>query len=219
MKRILICATQVPFVRGGAELLVDGLRDALRERGHRVDVVSLPFAWQPHELIGRAALAWRLLDLRSVNDVPIDQVICTKFPSYAVNHPRKVVWLVHQHRQAYDWYGTPFSDFANTPEDRATASCCCVWIARALGEAQRRYTISNNVGARLQALQRAGQPDALPAQPLRRRAARRQLWRLHSFRRATRRRQTPRSAAARAGAHRNAAALRIHQHRAGARAA
>ena len=61
MKRILICATQVPFVRGGAELLVDGLRDALRERGHTVDVISLPFAWQPHELIGRSALAWRLL--------------------------------------------------------------------------------------------------------------------------------------------------------------
>ena len=68
-KRILICATQVPFVRGGAELLVDGLRDALRERGHSVDLISLPFAWQPHDLIGRAALAWRLLDLRSVNDV------------------------------------------------------------------------------------------------------------------------------------------------------
>ncbi|HEX9442309.1 MAG TPA: glycosyltransferase family 4 protein [Roseiflexaceae bacterium] len=150
MKRILICATQVPFVRGGAELLVEGLRDALRERGHAVDVVSLPFAWQPHELIGRAALAWRLLDLTSVNDVPVDQVICTKFPSYAVRHPRKVVWLVHQHRQAYDWYGTPFSDFANTPEDRAVREMLLRLDRRALGEARRRYTISRNVGARLQ---------------------------------------------------------------------
>src|SRR3712207_7057064 len=25
---------------------------------------------------------------------------------------------VHQHRQAYDWYGTPLSDFANTPADQ-----------------------------------------------------------------------------------------------------
>jgi glycosyltransferase involved in cell wall biosynthesis len=149
MRHILICATQVPFVRGGAELLVDGLRDALRERGHSVDVISLPFAWQPHNLIGRAALAWRLLDLTSVNGEPIDQVICTKFPSYAVNHPRKVVWLVHQHRQAYDWYGTPFSDFANTPEDRATREMLLRVDRRALGEAQRRYTISDNVGARL----------------------------------------------------------------------
>lgn len=148
-KRILICATQVPFVRGGAELLVDGLRDALRERGHTVDVVSLPFAWQPHELIGRAALAWRLLDLSSVNDQPVDQVICTKFPSYAVRHPRKVVWLVHQHRQAYDWYGTRFSDFANTPEDRAVRDMLLRMDRAALGEARRLYTISRNVGARL----------------------------------------------------------------------
>ncbi|HEX9441319.1 MAG TPA: glycosyltransferase family 4 protein, partial [Roseiflexaceae bacterium] len=148
-KRILICATQVPFVRGGAELLVEGLRDALRERGHMVDVVNLPFAWQPHDLIGRAALAWRLLDLTNVNDVPIDQVICTKFPSYAVQHPRKVVWLVHQHRQAYDWYGTPFSDFANTPEDRAVRDMLLRIDRATLGEARRLYTISRNVGARL----------------------------------------------------------------------
>jgi glycosyltransferase involved in cell wall biosynthesis len=148
-KRILICATQVPFARGGAELLVEGLRDALRERGHTVDVVSLPFAWQPHELIGRTALAWRLLDLSNVNDAPVDQVICTKFPSYAVRHPRKVVWLVHQHRQAYDWYGTPFSDFANTDEDRAVRDMLLRMDRTTLGEAQRLHTISRNVSARL----------------------------------------------------------------------
>ena len=149
MKRILICATQVPFVRGGAELLVEGLRDALRERGHVVDVVSLPFAWQPHDLIGRSALAWRMIDLTQVNDVPVDMVICTKFPSYAIRHPRKVVWLVHQHRQAYDWYGTPFSDFANTPADRAIRELLLRIDRVTLGEAQRRYSISRNVAARL----------------------------------------------------------------------
>lgn len=148
--RILICATQVPFVRGGAELLVEGLRDALRERGHTVDVVSLPFAWQPHELIGQAALSWRLLDLTHVNDVAVDLVICTKFPSYAVRHPRKVVWLVHQHRQAYDWYGTPLSDFANTAGDRAVRDLLIRMDRTMLGEARHRYTISRNVGARLQ---------------------------------------------------------------------
>jgi glycosyltransferase involved in cell wall biosynthesis len=159
-KRILICATQVPFTRGGAELLVEGLRDALRERGHTVDVVSLPFAWQPHELIGQSALAWRLLDLTSVNALPVDQVICTKFPSYAVRHPRKVVWLVHQHRQAYDWYGTPFSDFANTPEDRAARDMLLRMDRTTLGEAQRLCTISRNVSARLKRF------NGLDSQPL-----------------------------------------------------
>jgi glycosyltransferase involved in cell wall biosynthesis len=161
-KRILICSTQVPFVRGGAELLVDGLRDALRERGHAVDVVSLPFAWQPHDRIGPAVLAWRLLDLTNVNAVPVDQVICTKFPSYAVRHPRKVAWLVHQHRQAYDWYGTPLSDFANTAEDRSVRELLLRMDRATLGEAQRRYAISQNVATRIK---RFNGLDATPLYP------------------------------------------------------
>ncbi|HZG69236.1 MAG TPA: glycosyltransferase family 1 protein, partial [Herpetosiphonaceae bacterium] len=98
--RVLVCTAQVPFARGGAETLVEGLRDALRERGHECEIVTLPFSWTPRPNIMRGALAWRLLDLAVVDGRPVDLVIATKFPSYAVRHPRKVVWLVHQHRQA-----------------------------------------------------------------------------------------------------------------------
>lgn len=150
MKRIIICAAQVPFVRGGAEYLVDGLHDALVQRGHMVDVVRLPFAWHPAERIPENALAWRMLDLTHVNDIPIDQVICTKFPSYMVRHPRKVVWLVHQLRQAYDWYGTPLSDFFNIPEHRAIRAALLRMDYTGLSEAKGLYTISRNVSQRLQ---------------------------------------------------------------------
>lgn len=148
-KRIIICATQVPFVRGGAEYLVEGLRDALVAQGHMVDIVSLPFAWHPVQRIPESALAWRMLDIIKVNDIPVDQVICTKFPSYLVRHPCKVVWLVHQHRQAYDWYGTPLSDFSNTPEDRSVREAIFRMDQRGLREAHARYTISRNVSQRL----------------------------------------------------------------------
>ena len=37
-----------------------------------------------------------------VDGRPVDLVIGTKFPSYVVRHPNKVVWLVHQFRQAYE---------------------------------------------------------------------------------------------------------------------
>ncbi|NTU83216.1 MAG: glycosyltransferase family 4 protein [Chloroflexales bacterium] len=148
-KRILICATQVPFVRGGAEYLVEGLRDALRERGHTVDVVALPYQWHPVERIPESALAWRMLDISQFNGQPIDQVICTKFPSYMVRHGHKVVWLVHQHRQAYDWYGTPLSDFTNIPEHRQVRDEIFRMDRRGLGECRARYTISRNVSARL----------------------------------------------------------------------
>jgi glycosyltransferase involved in cell wall biosynthesis len=161
-KRILICATQVPFVRGGAEYLVEGLRDALRERGHTVDVVALPFQWNPVQRIPESALAWRLLDIGSINGAEVDLVIGTKFPSYLVRHPRKVLWLVHQHRQAYDWYGTPLSDFANTPEHRQVRDAIFRMDRRGLEECRARYTISRNVSARLR---RFNGLDSVPLYP------------------------------------------------------
>jgi glycosyltransferase involved in cell wall biosynthesis len=150
MSRILICATQVPFVRGGAEYLVESLRDELRQRGHTVDVVALPFQWHPVERIIDSALAWRLIDVSHVNGEAVDLVIATKFPSYLIRHPRKVLWLVHQHRQAYDWYGTPLSDFDGSPSHRAIREQIFRIDERALRECRARYTISRNVSRRLE---------------------------------------------------------------------
>ncbi len=157
---IAICASQVPFVRGGAEVLVDGLAEALTAHGHQVAVVSLPFKWYPKEQLLRGALAWRLLDLTEANGVPIDLVICTKYPTWAMRHPRKVAWVVHQHRQAYDWYGTPLSDFANTPEDREIRRRIRAIDEAGLGECERLYGISRNITARLERFNR------LRAEPL-----------------------------------------------------
>jgi glycosyltransferase involved in cell wall biosynthesis len=149
-RRILVCGVQVPFTRGGAELLIDGLVQALHEAGHQVEVVQIPFTWAPSKTeIVKGCLAWRLLDLTESNEVPVDQVICTKFPSYAVRHPKKVVWLVHQHRQAYDWYGTSYSDFTYHEEDREVRRALQRIDQRCLGEAKRIYTISRNVSRRL----------------------------------------------------------------------
>src|SRR3954453_23087955 len=147
---IVIAATQVPYVRGGAEMLVDGLAGALEAAGQRLAVVALPFRWYPPAIIPSQALAWRLLDVTEANGVPIDRVICTKFPTWAVRHPNKVAWVVHQHRQAYDWYGTPLSDFANTPEDQEVRRRIRAIDGVGLGECQRLFGISCNVTARLE---------------------------------------------------------------------
>ncbi len=146
---IVIAATQVPFVRGGAEVLTDGLAGALEQAGHRVAVVALPFRWYPPSVIPQHSLAWRLVDVTEANGTPIDRVICTKFPTWAVRHPNKVAWVVHQHRQAYDWYGSPLSDFANTPDDRRVRDHIRTTDARGLGECTRVYGISENVVSRL----------------------------------------------------------------------
>src|SRR2546423_939209 len=50
---VLVCGAQVPFARGGAELLMDGLVTALRAAGHRAELVQLPVAWQRPPLAAR----------------------------------------------------------------------------------------------------------------------------------------------------------------------
>jgi len=45
--RIALATVQVPFIRGGAELLASGLSAALVENGHHVDTVTMPFRFFP----------------------------------------------------------------------------------------------------------------------------------------------------------------------------
>jgi len=149
--RIAICAAQVPFVRGGAEVLYESLRDELRRRGHEVDIVALPFNWSTRDAILRSALAWRLLDLGDSAGERVDLVIATRFPSYAVRHPAKVVWLVHQFRQIYELAGTRFSDFGTRAGDPEVAGMLRRLDRRTLGEARARFAISRNTAERLRA--------------------------------------------------------------------
>jgi len=146
---VLILHTQVPFVSGGAEVLVGGLTEALRERGHTVDTVSLPVAWNPPEGLLTTALAWRLLDLRRFNDRVVDRVICTKFPTWAVEHDAKSLWLIHQHRQAYDLYGTQMSEFTPDAASRETRERVIEIDAVGIGSCSPRFGISRNVCDRL----------------------------------------------------------------------
>ena len=147
--RIAVCAPQVPFVRGGAELMADDLVAALRKRGHEADLVTIPFKWYPGSRVLDQAFLWRLADLSESDGRPIDRVIATKFPAYCVRHPNKVAWVLHQFRQAYDYDGTELGQFGDSPEDRATIEAVKRLDAVALGEARRVFATSQNVAARL----------------------------------------------------------------------
>ena len=148
--RILVCSPQVPFARGGAEILAERLTRELGDRGHDADLVTMPFKWYPGTKVLTHALMWRLADLTEVDGQPVDLVIGTKFPSYAVKHPNKVVWLVHQFRQAYELDGTALGQFGDSPEDRATRRAIHRLDKAALGEARMLAAISQNVADRLE---------------------------------------------------------------------
>jgi glycosyltransferase involved in cell wall biosynthesis len=147
--RIAVCAPQVPFERGGTEILAETLAQELRNRGHEVEAVRIPFKWYPGARALREALLWRLVDLEEAQEKPIDLVIATKFPSYAIRHPNKVVWLVHQFRQAYELDRAEFGQFGENPFDRATVRRIHRLDRTTLGEANRLFAISQNVADRL----------------------------------------------------------------------
>jgi glycosyltransferase involved in cell wall biosynthesis len=148
--RIAVCHPQVPFSRGGAELLAESLVEELRARDHEAELVTVPFKWYPGARVLRNALVWRLLDLEEVDGAPMDLVIATKFPSYAVRHARKVVWLVHQFRQAYELDRTDLGQYGEQPFDRAARRAVHRLDAATLGEARGLFAISGNVARRLE---------------------------------------------------------------------
>ena len=149
-KRIVVCATQVPFLDGGAEAHTRGLVEQLRRRGHRAEQVRLPFKWYPPREILAHAAAWRLIDLSESGGEPIDLVIASRFPSYFVRHPRKVTWLVHQYRTAYDLCGTDFSEFTHDDRDVGLRATLMRLDREMLQECRQVFAISRNVAARLE---------------------------------------------------------------------
>src|SRR6266699_3261346 len=147
--RIAVCAPQVPFERGGAEIFADDLVGELRARGHETDLVTIPYKWYPGERVLSQAFLWRLLDLSESDGRPIELAIATKFPSYAVRHPNKFLWLLHQCRQAYELDRTELGQFGESAEERATRRAVQRLDRVALGEAKKVFATSRNVADRL----------------------------------------------------------------------
>lgn len=142
--KVAVVNNQAPFVRGGAELLAEWLRDKLREYGHEAEVVRIPFKWSPAPKIVDHMLAARLVRLAGA-----DRVVALKFPAYFVPHENKVLWLLHQFRQAYELWGTPYQDIPNSPAGHRVRESIIRADRSFLSEAKRIYTNSEIVGHRL----------------------------------------------------------------------
>ena len=145
-----MCRPQQPFVRGGAEIFTDLLVAELRARGHEADLVSIPFNTWPNDRILTSAMMWRLVDLTEHTGMEADLVVATKFPSYLIEHPNKVVWLVHQFRQAYELDGTVYGQFTQSSEDRAVRDRIQEIDTSSLGGARKLFATSKNVAGRLE---------------------------------------------------------------------
>lgn len=146
--RIIIATVQIPFVSGGAESHAEGLKAALLAAGHEADIVAVPFNPAVPERIPDQMLACRLLDLTEIHGAPVDRLIALKFPAYLIPHPNKVVWVLHQHRAAYDLWDYPFEDLSASPHGVLVREA----IRRAdqqLAEAKAVFANSKNIANRL----------------------------------------------------------------------
>jgi len=148
--RIAVVHPQTPFVRGGAETHTETLVRALQEAGHEAEEVVVAGKWYPATEIIHQMAVWRALDLSESNGLPIDMVIALKFPAYLVPHERKVVWLIHQHRTAYElWDHVEFADLSKQIEGPQVRDMVQQGDRISLGEAKRIFTNSRNVQERL----------------------------------------------------------------------
>lgn len=147
--RILIANTRIPFVDGGAEVLAQGLLAALRRSGHEAEIVAIPFKWYPPERILDQILAARLFDLSEAVGRKVDRLIGLKFPAYLAPHPNKALWILHQHREAYDLWYKGAGDLHEYPNGQQVRDAIDRAERALLPEARRLFTISRNVASRL----------------------------------------------------------------------
>jgi glycosyltransferase involved in cell wall biosynthesis len=147
--RIAVTSVQVPFIRGGAEIMAQNLVQALLRHGHAAELITQPFRFSPIADVRRAMDWWATEDYTAFDCGPIDHVICLKFPSFYLRHPNKVIWLMHQHRSVYELRDTAYGESSKTPE---AINFCAEVIKNdtsALHSARSVFTISSRVSERM----------------------------------------------------------------------
>lgn len=143
--KVLVLNNGIPFLKGGAEHLADSLARELVVRGHEAQVVRLPLRWHSAEAIADSMAAAAAVQVQDA-----DRVIALKFPAYLVPHENKVVWLLHQFRQAYDLWGTPMQYLPNTPETDELRRAIHTSDVRVLRAARGLYCNSSVTADRLE---------------------------------------------------------------------
>lgn len=147
--KIAIATSQVPFITGGAEMMTAELTRSLRDLGHSVETISIPFRFNSHAEILRTMNSWSAESFDTFDCGHIDRVICLKFPCYYLTHHNKVAWLMHQHRSVYELYDTVYGESSCNASAVSLRSEIVARDTKVLGDMQQVFTISKRVSARM----------------------------------------------------------------------
>lgn len=132
--RVCIATVNSPGIEGGAEAHARNLAAAFREAGHLVQTLEMPFHYSPTDAVADSMQKWQAIDFTRYRGGQIDHMVCLKFPAYALQHPSKVVWLLHQHRPVYDLWETPFGLSAANAGDVALRDSIVAFDQRYLAD-------------------------------------------------------------------------------------
>ncbi len=143
--KVLVLCNMAPFVWGGAEELSKHLVRNLRLIGNEAELMRIPFSWEPAERLVDEIVLCRSLRLWNV-----DRVIALKFPTYHVPWENKVIWLLHQYRQAYDLFDAGQSNIPDNDRGREIRRLIRESDNATFASVKRIYTNSAVTADRLQ---------------------------------------------------------------------
>lgn len=149
MSTIAILNVKFSHTSGGAEILGQALVRELEKRNHEVHLLELPLVFHPKESLLNQVAFWRSFSVERALGKRVDLIIATKFPTYYIRHSLKSIWLIHQHRQIYDLFGTRYSDFSDDPRDEQLRHMLTDGDIKVIGEADYVSAISATVANRL----------------------------------------------------------------------
>ena len=114
-----------------------------------MDVIEYPLIWEDRNSLIKSGLGARFMDLSRIKSRNPDLVIATRFPVYLMKHPRKIIWLFHQHRQVYELCGTEYSNIGFFREDLVLRQIIQSMDNAAFEEAVKVFAISGTIRERL----------------------------------------------------------------------
>jgi glycosyltransferase involved in cell wall biosynthesis len=158
--RVVLVSTIVPLVKGGGRLIVDSTAEALRARGHEVEVFFIPFDDDPAHLISQMSCLRRL----PVQDAG-ERLITIRWPAHVVVHPNKAAWFIHHHRVFFDLWDSPLRSFPDRPESRALRELLRTADTRTLSECRDLFSNSQIVADRLRRYNRLRAEVLFPPLP------------------------------------------------------
>lgn len=142
--KIIVASTIVPFINGGGVFIVDWLEEKLKEYGHQVQTIKIPFV-HDYQTVMTQMLGLRMYHLEDA----ADRLIAIRTPSYLLQHPDKYLWFIHHYREMYDLWETTYNMLPKEDNTLAIREYVKRADDLAFQESKKIYTNSQIVSDRL----------------------------------------------------------------------